>query len=299
MSRKAYRRPRGPEDELPLEAHLEELADRLKKAILALLAVFVIVTFIPYDLEQSYIPLVVVIAKAMAEYVLPPSVTWMGQEYNVTIIYTGPFEGFSVLLYSSLLVSLLITSPYIAYQIYAFVEPALYEHEKRKLRGGAVAAVGLFILGAGLGFFVVAPISLRIMLMLQAAPVPTENLLISVTMSKLLDFIIKITLTTGLAFEIPLVIYYLMAFGIIEPRQVKGRNSRIAFLIILTIAAIITPDPSGLTMIILAVPYYLVFLIGVHFGEKAYYRNVAKALELEGDYSSPSSPSSSPTSPRS
>ena len=100
-------------------------------------------------------------------------------------------------------------------------------------------------------------------------------------MSKLLDFIIKITLTTGLAFEIPLVIYYLLALGVIEPRQVKGKNSRIAFLIILTIAAIITPDPSGLTMILLAIPYYLVFLLGVHFGEKAYYRNLRRSLEME------------------
>lgn len=281
MAKKGFRRPRSPDEELPLEAHLEELAERLKKSIIALLAVFLVVTFIPYDLEQSYVPLVVVVAKAMAEYVLPQSVTWMGQTYNVTVIYTGPFEGFSVLLYSSLLVSLLIASPYIAYQVYAFIEPALYEHEKRKLKGGAIAAVGLFVLGASIGFFIVAPISLKIMLMLQAAPVPTENLLVSITMSKLLDFIIKITLTTGLAFEIPLVIYYLLALGVIEPRQVKGKNSRIAFLIILTIAAIITPDPSGLTMILLAIPYYLVFLLGVHFGEKAYYRNLRRSLEME------------------
>ncbi len=268
--KKKIPRPRSPEEELPLEAHLEELAERLKKIIIVLLAVFLVITFIPYNLSQSYVPLVSVIAKEMASYVLPEKVSWMGQTYNVTVIYTGPFEGFSVLLYSSLLVSLMITSPYIAYQVYAFVEPALYEHEKRKLKGGSFAAIGLFLFGSFLGFFIVAPISLRIMLMLQAVPAPTENVLVSLTMSKLLDFIIKITLTTGLAFEIPLVIYYLISFGVIEPEKLKGQNSRIAFLIILTIAAIITPDPSGLTMLILAIPYYGVFLLGVNLGEKVY-----------------------------
>ncbi len=266
--KKRMRRPRGPDEELPLEAHWEELAERIKKILIVLFTVFIIIIVVPRDLHHSYVPLVAGISGKMIDYVLPENITWMGKTYNVTVLYTSPFGGFNALIYISLLISLLMTSPYIAYHIYEFVSPALYEHEKKKIRGGAVAAVGLFVFGSSLGYFVVAPISMRIMLLMQAVPAPSEHLLISMSMSKVIDFIVKITLTTGLAFEIPLVIYYLIVAGIVPPEKFKGYNSRLAFIIILAIAAIITPDPSGLTMLVLAIPYYLLFLLGVHMGEK-------------------------------
>ncbi len=162
----------------------------------------------------------------------------------------------------------MITSPYIAYHIYQFISPAFYEREKKRMRGGATAAVGLFLIGALLGYFIVAPISMKIMLIMQAVPAPSTHLLISMSMSKAIDFIVKITLTTGLAFEIPLIIYYIIVLGIVPPEKFKGQNSRIIFIAILTIATIITPDPTGITMLILAIPYYLLFLLGVHLGEK-------------------------------
>ncbi len=262
------RRPGGPEDEVPVEWHLEELSERLKKIVLVFIAVLLTITFIPVSFSKSYVPIVTLLTSRMADYVLPRQVSWMGRTYNVTLIYTSPFGGFNVILYTSLLITLLLVSPYIAYHAYAYISPALYEHERKRLKGGSVAAVGLFTLGAMLGFFALAPVTMRIMLLLQAAPAPQNHLMVTLTYSKLIDFVVKITLTTGIAFEIPLIIYYLIVFRVIEAEKLKGYNSRLAFIIILFIAAIITPDPSGLTMLMLAIPYYIVFLLGVHLGEK-------------------------------
>ncbi len=262
------KRPTSTEEEVPVEYHLEELAERLKKVLIVFFIVVIIITFVPADIHESYVPIVTVIAKKMANYVLPESINWMGITYNVTLIYTSPFEGFNIIIYTSVLFSLLIISPYIVYHGYCYIAPALYEHEKKRLKSGAITAVILFVFGGLLGYFVLAPITLRIMLILQAAPAPTEQFLISMTFSKLIDFIVKIVVTTGLAFEIPLLIYYLIVFEVIEVERLKGYNSRLAFIIILVIAAIITPDPSGITMFLLAIPYYIVFLIGVHMGEK-------------------------------
>lgn len=266
--KKIIRRPKSPDEELPLEAHLEELAERLKKSIIVFLVVFVIITFIPINLEYSYVPLVAEASKALVSYVVPETVTWMGKTYNVTILYTGAFEGFSVLLYTSMLFTLIITSPYIGYQIYAFIEPALYPHEKKFLKSGIYAGVGLFVLGVALGYFILAPITLRIMLMLQAVPLPAGSVIVGLTMNNLLSFIIKLSITTGIAFLFPLVIYYLIVFGIIEATKFEGFNARLAFVIIMAVAAIITPDPSGLTMIILAVPYYILFMLGVKLAKR-------------------------------
>jgi len=264
-----YRRPKSPDEELPWQEHLEELADRARKSVIVFLVVFLVVSFAPYSLEYSYVPLVTVAAKEITGYVLPRSVSWMGKTYNVTIIYASPFEGFNVLLYASFLVTLLATSPYIAYQAYAFVAPALYEHEKKSVRRGALAASGLFVLGSLLGYFVVAKMGLWILLMLQAAPAPTENFLVSVRMMDLLDFIVKLTLATGAAFEVPLIIYYLIALGVVDADKFKGENSRLVFIAILVLAAVITPDPTGLSMLMLALPYYALYLLGVWAGERA------------------------------
>jgi sec-independent protein translocase protein TatC len=266
--KKTFRRPRSPDEELPLEAHLEELAERLKKSLIVFAIVFVIITFVPINLEYSYVPLVAEASRALVSYVVPQTVTWMGKTYNVTILYTGAFEGFSVLLYTSLLFTLIITAPYIGYQVYAFIEPALYPHEKKLLKNSIYAGVGLFVFGVALGYFVLAPITLRIMLLLQAVPLPPGNVIVGLTMNNLLSFIIKLSLTTGIAFLFPLVIYYLIVFGVVDASKFEGFNARLAFVIIMTIAAIITPDPSGVTMLILAVPYYILFMLGVKLAKR-------------------------------
>ena len=266
--KKTFRRPRSPDEELPLEAHLEELAERLKKSLIVFAIVFIIITFVPINLEYSYVPLVAEASRALVSYVVPQTVTWMGKTYNVTILYTGAFEGFSVLLYTSLLFTLIITAPYISYQVYAFIEPALYPHEKKFLKNGIYAGVGLFVFGVALGYFVLAPITLRIMLLLQAVPLPPGSVIVGLTMNNLLSFIIKLSLTTGIAFLFPLVIYYLIVFGVVDASKFEGFNARLAFVIIMAAAAIITPDPSGVTMLILAVPYYILFMLGVKLAKR-------------------------------
>jgi len=267
-SKKTFRRPRSPDEELPLEAHLEELAERLKKSLIVFAIVFIIITFVPINLEYSYVPLVAEASRALVSYVVPQTVTWMGKTYNVTILYTGAFEGFSVLLYTSLLFTLIITAPYIGYQVYAFIEPALYPHEKKFLKNGIYAGVGLFVFGVALGYFVLAPITLRIMLLLQAVPLPPRSVIVGLTMNNLLSFIIKLSLTTGIAFLFPLIIYYLIVFGVVDASKFEGFNARLAFVVIMAAAAIITPDPSGVTMLILAVPYYILFMLGVKLAKR-------------------------------
>jgi len=268
----------APTEELPLEKHLEELSERIKKILIFFISVWIVITFIPVDLSHSYVPLVAELSKDLVSYVLPQNITWYGHTFNVTVIYTSAFEGFNVILYTSLLFAAIISSPFIAYEIYEYVKPALYPSERERMKGVATAGVGLFILGASLGYFGLSPITMKIMLMLQAAPAPTENFMISMTYSSLLSFIVGITLATGAVFEIPLIIYYLIVYGVIDAEKLKGYNSRLVFIAILFIAALITPDPSGITMFMLAIPFYIVFMIGVHLASKKVQKERAQAL---------------------
>ncbi len=267
--------------EKPLQAHLLELLTVLRKILIAILLSAFALSFIPVNLfsgASSYVPLVSEFPRFLIESVLPREITFSGKTYQVVLIYTNPFEGFSVTLYSALLIGLLVSSPYVAYQIYMYVKPALYPHEKRALKNVSIAALGLFLLGTFIAYKLITPIALKFLFALQAAVSPPTQLYVSTSIDKLFGFVVKLVVATGLAFEIPLLIYYLLALGVLSPDMFSGDRMRYAFILILIVGAMISPDPTGLGMLMIALPYYIVFYIAVKLGIKEYKKRYPETL---------------------
>lgn len=256
------------EREEPITKHIEELSFRLKRILIFFGIALVAVMSIPVSLQESYVPIAAEISKRMVSYVLPSEVEYMGHVYNITVIYTSPFEGFTVILYTSVLLAALISSPYIGYHVYEYVKPALYPNERKRMKSAVAAGTALFLFGSMLGYFIIAPITMKILLIFQAAPAPSQSFLIGMSYSKLIVFILGITLAVGAIFEIPLLIYYLLIYGVLEVKTFKGNNAKLIFLGILIISALITPDPTGVTMLLISVPFYAVLMLGVILAEK-------------------------------
>lgn len=265
-------------EEKPLHEHLVELLTVLRKALIAVLVAAGVSSALPANLipglggdeDSLYVPLVSVLPRLMVEGVLPSTVSFAGREYEVKLIYTSPFEGFTVTLYSAIMMGLLVSSPYVAYQLYQYVKPALYPHEDRALKRASLAAASLFVLGACVAYFVITPIALRFLFLLQAAVAPEGQLLVSTSLNQLFSFIVKLVVATGFAFEVPLVIYFMLSAGVLTPDTFKGDKMKYAFVVILVISALISPDPTGLGMLILAVPYYALFYAAVKLGVRKY-----------------------------
>ncbi|MEM0492057.1 MAG: twin-arginine translocase subunit TatC [Acidilobaceae archaeon] len=241
--------------------HLEELLIRLRKALLVFAIATLIVPFIPVSLS-SYKPLIYVVPQFILDRVAPDTIEVFGHVIEIKLAQASPFGGLKILLYSAILIGFIVSSPYIAYQIYAFIEPALYPHEKRWLLVGGFVAVILFLTGVIVALLAVLPFTYRIMFIISYSVVG-DKLIAFADPVDILSSALLITVATGVAFEIPLVIFFLIYLGIIEIKSLTGTYMRYLLIVSAIIAALISPDPSGLGMILILVPYYILIVIAV------------------------------------
>nr|MEB3817000.1 twin-arginine translocase subunit TatC [Desulfurococcales archaeon] len=186
--------------ERPISEHLIELSIRLRRIFIAILVAAGILSFIPVDFKY-YIPLVSYFPRSIIAHVLPQEVTWRGHTYHVYIAQYNPFAGFSLLLKSALVLGVLGASPVIIREIYEFVRPALYPHERRFLKWFLTVGLGLFAVGVTLAILFVLPFAFKIMIVTSSAVVGPNKLVAFSDIEKLFDTIVLISIATGLAFE--------------------------------------------------------------------------------------------------
>ena len=226
--------------------HLEELRARLLRAIGGLIVIFVLCIGFCKDLW------LVVSAPAVEALrhlgVNPPNLAQI-----------SPMEQFNVIyLKLPLLVSIFIGSPWILYQVWAFISPGLYKREKRWAVPFVLTTAGLFITGGCFAYFVAFRYGLEFLLGIgrdvHVTPV--------VSINEYFDLFVNVTLGVGLVFEMPVIIFFLTLLRLASPRFLL-RHSRYAILAITVIAAVVTPTPDVFNMMLFAVPMVLLFFVGL------------------------------------
>ena len=260
--------------------HLNELALRAKRSLIAFFTATVILAVAPASLDFSnYVPLVKVLPNILLENVVPERVSFMDKTYNITIVQVNPFSGLNILLKSALLLGLLGASPVIAREVFEFVRPALYPHEERIITRLSAASIALFGVGAVIAYFIIAPLAFRIMFLTTAIVAGERELLAFADIEKLFTMTIQLIVATGFAFEAPLIVYLLVANGIVDVEYFKGDRLKMIFIGSLIIGALISPDPTGLGMLLIGVPYFLMIFIAARLGERALKARQEKAKQ--------------------
>ena len=176
---------------------------------------------------------------------------------HIKLNYTHPMDPLNLYLQVSLIGGAILASPFILYQVWLFIAPGLYQKERRFVVPFMGATVGLFLLGAGFGYFYVLPGALKILIVdfgKQFNPI--------VTIEEYTGFFLSIILGLGISFEMPILIFFLALFGIVSPKFL-WKNIRYAILAVFLVAAIITPSPDPWTMCIYAIPMLTLYLIGI------------------------------------
>jgi len=176
--------------------------------------------------------------------------------------------------------ALVISAPYIIYQFLCYLWPALHEHERRMLRNGVLATFGLFLLGELFAFTVVVPFGFELVVFFgQAAGAQSIWCL-----SDIIEFAVMTAIITGLSFLLPIVVYYLVLLGLLRPEQLKGRNLRIAFLAIMFLAAVITPGGTGISMLAIGIPMFVLYYLAIIMAERALRERQQKTPSFEFNY---------------
>lgn len=184
------------------------------------------------------------------------------EEYHVELIATELSSQFMTHLTTSIYLGLLGASPYIMYELFRFVSPALYEDERRDSVQVVVTIYLLFIIGVLMSYYVIFPISFRFLGTYQVSEVVKST----ITLNSYISTFTTLTLVMGLVFQLPVITFFLARMGIVHAELMKTYRKH-AFMLILILSAIITP-PDIFTLILVSVPLYLLYEVSIKVVEK-------------------------------
>jgi sec-independent protein translocase protein TatC len=176
---------------------------------------------------------------------------------ELSLIVLAPADPFIVYMKIALVSGLIISSPWVSYQLWMFVAAGLYPHERRYVRMAVPFSAGLFIIGSLFFLYLVAPLSLKFFLRFGQFIDVTP----SWTLQKYITFITMLMLIFGIGFQTPIAIYFLNRTGLVSIKALK-RSRKYVLLLIVILAAIVTP-PDVISQITLAIPLYTLFEFGI------------------------------------
>ena len=177
---------------------------------------------------------------------------------EANLYYTSPAGYVGLYLTLGLYLGIALAMPYVLYQIWLFVAPGLYKHERKATVGFIVSSMGLFVCGVAFGYFVLLPQVLTFLVKF-ANEGPIKPL---ISINEYFELILVVLVGLGVIFEMPVLIFILSLFGIVTPRFLM-RNFRYAMLIITVVAAVVTPTPDATTMLIFMAPMVVLYFVGV------------------------------------
>jgi len=228
--------------------HLNELRKRIIYSLYAIgIGAFIGIYLSKYFVSWINKPML----KALADAGLDPK-----------LIYTHPAGALNLVITVGVYLGIVLASPIVLYQIWLFVAPALYKHERGAITGFMFSTVFLFLAGIAFGYFVTLPYILHFLV----NPGPLFSIGRDVTpmtdVNEYFGLILLILLGMGLMFELPVLIFFLSLFGIVTPKFL-WKNSRYAILVIAVVAAIVTPTPDATTMLVFMAPMIGLYFLGI------------------------------------
>jgi len=236
------------ERKMSLTEHLVELRKRLTNSLIALC--------IGFGVCYYYKDLIFDIITRPLTQVLPKS------SY---LIYTGLTEAFFTYMKVAFFASLILTSPFILYQVWKFIAPGLLPREKKYVVPFVISSSFLFISGVLFGYFIALPPAFKFFVSFN-----NQYLQAMLSFKDYLSLFVTFLLGFGLSFELPVFMFFLAKLGIVNAEKLS-RQRRYAILVIFIIAAVLTPSPDALSQLLMAIPLmflYEVSILVVRFSEK-------------------------------
>ena len=247
-----------PKGEMPFLDHLEELRWRLIWSVLAVIAGSVFGFYLVQQFD------VIGLLKAPIAPHLPS---------DGRLVFTKPTDAFLIKLKLAVIGGILMGSPVIVWQVWRFLSPAMYRHERRQIVPAAMSAVGLFLVGVWMAYTYILPAVLRIML---SPALVGEGLEPLITAGEYFAFATQIILAFGIVFQLPLVMVLLASMGLVSP-QFFARHRPYAFLAAAVVAAFVTP-PDIFSMLMMLGPILLLYEVGIALGKVIWKRRERQSI---------------------
>ncbi len=244
------------EDEQSVWDHLEELAQRLRKALFVVVVATVVVAGLPTDLQailsmnfSSYRPLISTVMEVIQEALLPE---------GVNLIAFNWLDTFYIYFLVAIAIGVLVTLPFLAYELYQFIRPALYPHERKSVFSFVIVVTLLFAVGAAYAWFILLPTTFTVLYRF----VYQSRVLPFFSVKDFFNMVAIGLLGSGLFYTFPIVIWILVKADLIEVQTLKDNRKQI-FVGLIVATAILTPDPTPFSMLLMSVPFYILYEISI------------------------------------
>lgn len=223
-------------------SHIEALRDALIKSLTALGIILLPMLFLAPKVLDLFIKLII-------------------RDSNVVLNYFSPAEVFIIQIKTAFILDLIVCFPYIAKQIWNFFVPALYEHEKKFIQSIVLTSTILFVLGVLFCLFFILPLVIKF-----GMSFATPEIKAVFGISSVINLSLLLILAFGLMFQFPLITHSLIKSGLVSYETVSDKRPYVV-VIILILAGILTP-PDIVSQLMLFIPTYLLFEIGLLFSKK-------------------------------
>ena len=266
----------GDEKEMSFLDHLEELRWRLVKSSAAIL-VFGVVAFI----SKKYIFDVILFGPRSSNFITYRGFCWLSNQIgmgdklcmgNVAIsVQNIDMSGqFSTHIMVSIVAGFIIAFPFVLYQMWAFLKPGLKKKERDNAKGIVFFSSSLFFMGVLFGYYVISPLSLQFLGSYRVS----DEVISSIKLGSYISTLVSITLSTGLVFQLPILVYFLTKIGLITPEFLKTYRKH-ALVAVLILAAIITP-PDITSQVLVALPIMVLYEISIMISRRVIKKQLAE-----------------------
>jgi sec-independent protein translocase protein TatC len=265
-----------PEVEMSFWDHLDALRGHMFRSALAIV-VLAIVAF----LNRAFIFDKIILAPKDSGFITNRLLCRMGEWMSVPSLCPGNLDlkiininlsgQFTTHMYISFFAGMVVAAPYIIWEIWRFIRPALYEKEKKHSSGAVMSMSLLFVLGVLFSYFLIVPLTLNFFGSYQVSDAVNNQ----IALSSYISTVVSVTFSLGVVFELPVFVFFLTKVGIITPEFLK-RNRKYTLVVLLIIAAIITP-PDIISQILVAIPLYGLYELSILVSQRIYKRNQKNA----------------------
>ena len=228
--------------------------DELRSVIVRVVVVTVVAAAVAFCLKETLFA--VVLAPRTSDFI---TFRLMGVEpFSIHLMNTGLTEQFMIHLKTAMYAGVLVASPYIIYLLFRFVSPALYDNERKYATALVGSGYVMFMLGTLLNYFLIFPLTVKFLGTYQVS----EDVANMLTLQSYMDTLLMMSLVMGIVFELPVVSWLLGKMGLINAPMMRMWR-RHAIVAILIVSAIITPTTDAFTLLIVALPIWVLYEVSI------------------------------------
>jgi sec-independent protein translocase protein TatC len=255
--------------------HLRELRGHLIRSLVAVVLLAIVAL-----INKNFIFNHIILAPKNAHFITNEILCKLGtlinvnyfcvSDFNLKIININMAGQFMTHMYISFMAGVILASPYVIYQFWKFVEPALYENEKKNTGTTVIACSVLFLTGVVFSYFLIVPLALNFFGSYQVS----EEVANQISLNSYISMVVTVTISIGVVFELPIVVFYLTKAGLVSIEFLK-KNRKYMLVIVVILSAIITP-PDVFSQIMVTIPLMILYEFSIFTAKRALKKQTAK-----------------------